>query len=1376
MTTRDKITYNPDGTVTKRITNPDGTVTVSKNRVRDPKPEMQPQKVQDEDDWSHGLHPEERPISGDSAVLRRWERAEEHRLRRLGGHDGGPQPGDIRSEADVKRLAKRRLNEAFRKLRRDSRGSWTQAGNKLAAEALGKMTPEEREDYFQSALMGGGETGVAEFDDLYSDNYRTELENEFTTKYTDALYSTPDAEADRQAFGGLTVADPDGATRSVVDVLAEDRISAAHFLETTGQRMTGDADQDQRLYWSGVATTTLNDAGQPLFTPENLDNIRSESDFWKALGEDQLGVEGITDRAGYQAAVDKRNAEVNQKFREVTGQDMTGDAALDQRLYWYGVAKNTLDASGQSVFTMVQKANIHTESDFWKALGKNQLGVEGITDQAGYQAAVDKHNALVPMLQDVALAEYREDLKWDKDIAEQWSDRLAPSLRDVALADYRENLKSDRDIAKEWSDRLAPSLRDVALADYRENLKSDRDIAEQWSDRLSPSLRDIALADHRENLKSDQEIAEERSDSPVARAIWLEEMGYGDSDEMTDQVADALWMRVYPDYLDQARQWLDQKKQTERTADILSQVRRGDLSNIDEAGTVWRVGNDGSWQAPVNLAELYKKTSPLTPAPTQPRNLSARAAHKTVVRRKLEDDAEFIQQLTNHPDYVVQVHSVEGIPIKGPKDFTEVLVDKKSLQTIGQTGLHGNSLGLWLAQDFGFVEPTPADLGVTLGGRFPRHSSIGTVVLKEIAKTHPESYGGATVLPGESATTSEIVLAMLEAGLIAAPLAKPAVTTIGTGGRLAWQFPSKVAKGFTYRNPLTGEIMQQPYVVRSSGVAVPDVIPTVKLGGRGTDFIPITDQTFYRAQGELTDIGLGGNINIGKTQYLGRGGQLSELPTSGYFADDAVAGTGQGFRQGAPEITVIEYGGPFAVTERALVNMPVRVARPGQIRAGNKALRFDMDPEDYIPDFDTVPVGEKDWGKIKPTSAEMDDFYQNVPAGSSVMPGQGVGGQRFVSPMVLDPQTQVGPLGPSATVRVQRVYDVSPSGLAVPAPRLAALPAQQAGFPVPPTGTGAGLALAGAPRGGFGTAPESASPTFQNSFAPVPFSHIPAIRQGAGTWQSLLPGLAPTTGPDLGVAPEPAPAALSQGAIAPEPGTAFAPSSVPETVPTRELAVRQSLGQDVDLVTSIPQPPPMPVPQITTLNWALSPAPFTQPGSLGQFGGGRLGQPYEPHAPRPPSGRPPPPKGPPLPRPGVRPSGSGYWPGLGSSPQGYPQEVAVVLPPTVAVIDLATGIERRHLTGADRDVSLLVTQVGPTPRPNRELIGPHVDVLTDQDGRVGRREAKPVHHRVRAPRPQPSAAAKPKSGGQPRAQRLPSGPRIPRQIRQFARQANRNRR
>ena len=1278
---------------TERITNPDGTVTVKQTSGIN---------VKHEDDWdSDEPHPKERPV-GNSRLEDKWDKAEKDRRRRLSGHDGGPQQGDVGSESDANTAAQTRLRQARHALTGDPAGSWSQAGSQRAAEAWDKMKPDERGNYFQSFLMGGADTGRASFADLYSTDYRAKRDSDFNVKYQEALYSTPDPLADERAFQGYSFTGDDGESRSVLDVLAEDRKTAADFFEHTGQRMTTDQTVDTPLYWGATAAGVEDETGNRLLTEEQADDVRSEADLWGVLGRVQLGVEGITTREGYEAAVVDYNAEV----------------------------------------------------------------------QSDNEASVRRYGHL----QDVALAEYREDFKWDKEIAKEWSDRLAPSLRDIALADHRETLKSDRDIAKEWSDRLSPSLRDIALADHRENLKSDRDIAEQWSDRLSPSLRDIALADHRENLKSDQEIAEERSDSPVARAIWLEEMGYGDSDEMTDQVADALWMRVYPDYLDQARQWLDQQKQTERTADILSQVRRGDLSNIDEAGTVWRVGNDGSWQAPVNLAELYKKTSPLTPAPTQPRNLSARAAHETVVRRKLEDDAEFIQQLTNHPDYVVQVHSVEGIPVKGPKDFTEVLVDKKSLQTIGQTGLHGNSLGLWLAQDFGFVEPTPADLGVTLGGRFPRHSSIGTVLLKEIAKTHPESYGGATVLPGESATTSEIALAMLEAGLIAAPLAKPAVTTLGTAGRLALQFPGKVAKGFTYRNPLTGEIMQQPYAVPPSRVAVPDVIPTIKLGGRGTDFIPITDQTFYRAQGELTDIGLGGNINIGQTHFLGQGGQLSELPTSGYFADDAVAGGWQGFRQGAPEITVIEYGGPFAVTERALVNMPVQVARPGQIRAGSKALRFDMDPEDYIPDFDTIPVGEKDWGKLKPTAAEMDDFYQNVPAGSSVMPGQGVGGQRFVSPMVLDPQTQVGPWGPSATVRVQRVYDVSPSGLAVPAPRLAALPAQQAGFPVPPTGTGAGLALAGAPRGGFGMATESASPTFQNSFAPVPFSHIPAIRQGAGTWQSLLPGLAPTTGTDLGVAPEPAPAALSQGAIAPEPGTAFAPSSVPETVPAGELAVRQSLGQDVGLVTSVPQPPPMPVPQITTLNWALNPAPFTQPGSLGQFGGGPLGQPYEPHAPRPPSGRPPPPKGPPLARPGVRPSGSGYWPGLGSGPQGYPQEVAVVLPPTVAVIDLATGIERRHLTGADRDVSLLVTQVGPTPRPNRELIGPHVDVLTDQDGRVGRREAKPVHHRVRAPRPQPSAAAKPKSGGQPRAQRLPSGPRIPRQIRQFARQANRNRR
>ena len=1288
---------------TERITNPDGTVTVKKTSGIN---------VKHEADWGDEPHPDKKPHTGSSALDRKWEKAEDARIRRLSGHDGGPQASDIRSEDDATTATKTRVRHAHHALTGDPDGSWSQAGSLRAAEALDKMTPDERGKYFQSFLMGGADTGRASFADLYSTDYRAKRDSDFNVKYQEALYATPDTLADERTFQGYSFTGDDGESRSVLDVLAEDRKTAAEFFELTGQRMATDPEVDTPLYWGATASGVEDETGKRLLTEEQAADVRSEADLWGVLGRVQLGVEGITTREGYEAAVVDYNANV----------------------------------------------------------------------KADNQAAVQREDSL----QDVALAEYREDLKWGRDIAEERSDRLAPILRDVALAEYREDLKWNREIAEEWSDRLAPSLRDVALADYRENLKSDRDIAEEWSDRLAPSLRDVALADYRENLKSDRDIAEQTrttveklydADSPVARAIWLEEMGYGDSDEMTDQVADALWMRVYPDYLDQARQWLDQERATERTGDILSQIRRGNLSNIHNAGPVWIVARDGSGQMPVDLTRWYAEQSPRNPGPNPPSNKRQTGVWESNVRLKAEDNAAFVGMMDGDSAYKVEARPSEDVPVMGYKDFTEAIYGKEVLQGMGTSELFdGNPQGYYIAQGFGIGPEISSDFLQNVGSGLVHTSALATVVGKEWAKAHPQSMAGSLVIPGETTTQAERALALLEAGLIAAPLAKPAVTTLGTGGRLAWQFPGKVAKGFTYRNPLTGEIMQQPYVVRPSGAAVPDVIPTVKLGGRGTDFIPITDQTFYRAQGELTDIGLGGNINFGETQYLGRGGQLSELPTSGYFADDAVAGAGQGFRQAAPEITVIEYGGPFAVTERALVNMPVRVARPGQIRAGNKALRFDMDPEDYIPDFDTVPVGEKDWGKIKPTATEMDDYYQNVQAGSGVMPGQGVGGQRFVSPMVLDPQTQVGPLGPSATVRVQRVYDVSPSGLAVPAPRLAALPAQQAGFPVPPTGTGAGLGLAGAPRGGFGTAPESAWPTFQNSFAPVPFSHIPAIRQGADTWQSLLPGLAPTTGPDFGVASEPAPAALSQGAIAPAHGSAPAPSSFPETVPTGELGVRQSLVQDVDLVTSIPQPPPMPVPQITTLNWALNPAPFTQSGSLGQFGGEPLGQSYEPHVPRPPSGRPPPPKGPPLARPSVRPSGGGYWPGLGSGPQGYPQEVAVVLPPTVAVIDLATGIERRHLTGADRDVSLLVTQVGPTPRPNRELIGPHVDVLTDQDGRVGRREARPVHHRVRAPRPQPPAAAKPKSGGQPRAQRLPSGPRIPRQIRQFARQANRNRR
>ena len=79
----------------------------------------------------------------------------------------------------------------------------------------------------------------------------------------------------------------------------------------------------------------------------------------------------------------------------------------------------------------------------------------------------------------------------------------------------------------------------------------------------------------------------------------------------------------------------------------------------------------------------------------------------------------------------------------------------------------------------------------------------------------------------------------------------------------------------------------------------------------------------------------------------------------------------------------------------------------------------------------------------------------------------------------------------------------------------------------------------------------------------------------------------------------------------------------------------------------------------------------------------------------------------------------------------YPHEVAVVLPPVISVRDIETGKERRILQGDDSDVKLLVTRWGPNPLPDREVKGPHVDVITDEAGNVGRSKSKRVHDAVR---------------------------------------------
>ena len=190
-------------------------------------------------------------------------------------------------------------------------------------------------------MMGGADTGRDSFADLYSTDYRTKADSDFKVKYQEALYSTPDPLADERAFQGYSFAGDDGESRSILDVLAEDRKTAAEFFEHTGQRMTSDPEVDTPLYWGATAAGVEDETGNQLLTEEQADDVRSEADLWGVLGRVQLGVEGITTREGYEAAVVDYNAKVksdNQaaaqmdgNLRDVALADYREDLEMEQR-------------------------------------------------------------------------------------------------------------------------------------------------------------------------------------------------------------------------------------------------------------------------------------------------------------------------------------------------------------------------------------------------------------------------------------------------------------------------------------------------------------------------------------------------------------------------------------------------------------------------------------------------------------------------------------------------------------------------------------------------------------------------------------------------------------------------------------------------------------------------------------------------------------------------------------------------------------------------------------------------------------------------------------------------------------------------------------
>ena len=207
---------------------------------------------------------------------------EEARQMRLRGWNGGPQPGDVWTQGDADLALKARQAGAWRQLSGDSPGSWTQAGEQRAREALLAMAPEERDAYWKAEVLGGGDTGKPAFRELYGDIFRIDHAAAQTSAYEDVLVEanskmwdttreSPWVDLSRMAPEGeyshyrKGVPTPEGYQGSEGDQVAEAR------------------------HWQGQADSY------------NLNlKVESETDLWKALGRRNLGAPTV-DRAAYEA-------------------------------------------------------------------------------------------------------------------------------------------------------------------------------------------------------------------------------------------------------------------------------------------------------------------------------------------------------------------------------------------------------------------------------------------------------------------------------------------------------------------------------------------------------------------------------------------------------------------------------------------------------------------------------------------------------------------------------------------------------------------------------------------------------------------------------------------------------------------------------------------------------------------------------------------------------------------------------------------------------------------------------------------------------------------------------------------------------------------
>ena len=115
-----------------------------------------------------------------------------------------------------------------------------------------------------------------------------------------------------------------------------------------------------------------------------------------------------------------------------------------------------------------------------------------------------------------------------------------------------------------------------------------------------------------------------------------------------------------------------------------------------------------------------------------------------------------------------------------------------------------------------------------------------------------------------------------------------------------------------------------------------------------------------------------------------------------------------------------------------------------------------------------------------------------------------------------------------------------------------------------------------------------------------------------------------------------------------------------------------------------------------------------------------------------------------------------------------------MVPETQVTVELESGREKREIISDDVEIPLCVSKWAETPRPQRTLIGLHVDVRPDEKGEIEGTEAKRTAHRRRPRRFDPAAV--PQSGRSARVPPRPGrscGPGVPAEIGRFSKVARR---